>query len=103
MRIFHVVLPEVWESAARSDSAGSYSAESLRAEGFIHCSFAGQLPGVLERYYAERDKVVILEIESDKLTSKLVCEPSTGGEVYPHIYGAINLDAVVRVEERTLN
>lgn len=99
MVIYHIVLPEVWDEAK---SKTFYEAESLGSEGFIHCSYADQLDGVIERYYAEAGKVVILSINTDKLTSPLVSEPSTGGEPYPHIYGAINTDAVVGVEERTV-
>lgn len=98
MFIYHIVLPETWEAIKHSST---YSAESLEPEGFIHCSYEDQLEGVLGRYYAESTQVVILKLDIGKLTSKLVSEPSTGGEVYPHIYGPINLDAVVSAEART--
>ncbi|MCB1025712.1 MAG: DUF952 domain-containing protein [Acidobacteria bacterium] len=99
MIIYHIVLPEVW---GKIKGADSYEAESLETEGFIHCSFAGQLDAVLERYYSDAESVVILEIDSEKLTSKLVNEPSTNDEIYPHIYGAINLNAVKNTERRIL-
>lgn len=99
MKIYHIVLPEVWEDFKDKNS---YKAESLETEGFIHCSFAEQLEGVLERYYKGVENVLILEIETDKLTSKLVNEPSTNGEIYPHIYGEINKDAIVEVKEKNL-
>jgi uncharacterized protein (DUF952 family) len=41
-----------------------------------------------------------MEIETDKLTSKLVNEPSTNDEIYPHIYGEINRDAIVKIVSR---
>jgi uncharacterized protein (DUF952 family) len=99
MQIYHIVLPEVWEKFAGQDF---YQAESLRAEGFIHCSFDGQIEAVLERYYKAAERVFILTIETEKLTSKLVEEPSTGGEIYPHIYGKINRKAIVEIEEREI-
>jgi uncharacterized protein (DUF952 family) len=98
MKIYHIVLPEVWETSA----GPHYEAESLASEGFIHCSFEDQLDAVLKRYYSGRDEVVILEIDPVKLDSKLVVEPSTGGENYPHIYGTINRDAIVATETRKL-
>jgi uncharacterized protein (DUF952 family) len=97
MNIFHIVVPERW--APEDDF---YEADSLATEGFIHCSFAGQLDGVLERYYSGVERVIILEIDPSKLTSKLVEEPSTNNEIYPHIYGPINIDAVVVIEEKIL-
>ena len=98
MFIYHIVLPEKWETVKHNSS---YAAESLETEGFIHCSYDDQLKGVIERYYSDAPELVILKLDIGKLTSKLVSEPSTGGEVYPHIYGPINLDAVVEVRTRS--
>ncbi len=99
MSIYHIVLPEIWE---KFKDEKFYEADSLKVEGFIHCSFAGQLETVLRRYYKDAVEVLILEIEPKKITSKLVNEPSTGGEIYPHIYGEINTDAIVGIEEKSL-
>jgi uncharacterized protein (DUF952 family) len=100
MFIYHIVLPNVWE---RFRTRPSYQPESLATEGFIHCSYPSQLEAVLKRYYSGVEKVLILKIDTDKLLSKLVKEPSTNNEVYPHIYGRLNLSAVVEVQERVMN
>ena len=92
MKIYHIVLPEVWE---KFSAEKFYEADSLASEGFIHCSFADQLEAVLQRYYKGAEQVLILTIDTEKLTSKLVKEPSTNNEIYPHIYGQINLDSVI--------
>lgn len=99
MFIYHIVLPEVWE---KFKDENFYEVESLQSEGFIHCSFAEQLAGVLQRYYKGAAKVLILTIETEKLMSELVNEPSTGGEIYPHVYGGINREAIVGIEEKIL-
>ena len=96
MLIYHIVLPDVW---AAFDTE-LYRAKSLETEGFIHCSFADQLEGVIERYYADVDRVVVLEIDSDRLMSRMIKEPSTNKEIYPHIYGPINRDAIIRTFEK---
>lgn len=98
MFIYHIVLPEIWEAVKLNST---YTHDSLEIEGFIHCSYDHQLDGVIERYYSSAPELVILKLDVNKLTSKLVSEPSTGGEVYPHIYGPINLDAVVEAKVRT--
>ena len=98
MLIYHIVTPEVWENFKDKNF---YEAESLQTEGFIHCSFAAQLEAVLQRYYSDAERVLILEIETKKLTSKFVEEPSTNNEIYPHIYGAINREAIIRIEENS--
>jgi uncharacterized protein (DUF952 family) len=98
MQIYHIVLPEVWETFR--DEA-DYEAESLSTEGFIHCSYRNQLEDVLQRYYKDAGKVLILTINPHFLKSPLIAEPSTNREVYPHIYGKINRAAIVAVEERS--
>ena len=99
MKIYHIVLPEKWNAFTGS----SYEHESLAAEGFIHCSFEEQLEEVLKRYFRGVYEITILEIDPAKLTSRLVVEPSTNGESYPHIYGPINADSIVGSEVKRLN
>jgi uncharacterized protein (DUF952 family) len=99
MFIYHVVLPDKWETVSKESL---YEAESLANEGFIHCSYADQLEGVLERYFAGQPSVRVMKIDAAKLTSPLVSEPSTNDEPYPHVYGPINKDAIVEVEERVI-
>lgn len=99
MLIYHITTHANWE---KYQGRPSYQTESLHTHGFIHCSYEGQVEAVLKRYYSSYPKVLILTIETEKLRSKLVEEPSTGGEVYPHIYGRLNHNAVLNVEEREM-
>ena len=98
MLIYHIVLPDVW-AAFDTDL---YMAKSLETEGFIHCSFADQLEGVIERYYKGAGRIVVLEIDTERLMSRMIKEPSTNHEIFPHIYGPINRDAIVRTFERKI-
>src|SRR5258707_10266816 len=98
MLIYHIVLPDAWAAF----DTGLYEAKSLETEGFIHCSFADQLEAVIQRYYSGEKRVVVLEIESDRLMSRMIKEPSTNSEIYPHVYGPINRDAIVRAETKKL-
>lgn len=100
MLIYHIVKPEIWEEYKNKVE---YEAESLQSEGFIHCSYENQLDAVLERYCKGTEKVLILTIDPNLLTSELIAEPSTGGEIYPHIYGKINRAAIIRINEKTLS
>jgi uncharacterized protein (DUF952 family) len=93
-RIFHIVTPTRWESFASNDF---YEADSLSSEGFIHCSFEEQVDGVIERYYRDEGELFLLEIDPALLTSELIEEASTNGDLYPHIYGKINKDAIVGI------
>ena len=58
------------------------------------------MKGVIERYYAAEESLVILEIDPSKLKSELKVEESTNDELFPHIYGPINMDAVISVSVR---
>jgi len=93
--IYHVTTPEKW---AEAQSKGQFEADSLATEGFIHCSTEAQVAGVLERYYQGQTGLIKLKIEKSKVERPLIFELAGSiNEVFPHIHGAINLDAVVEV------
>jgi len=93
--IYHIATEADWKAAQK---AGAYEHPTLKSEGYIHCSLENQVPGVLERYFAGRTDLVKLVIDTDKLTSRYVFDWSqTNADTYPHIYGPINVDAVVSV------
>lgn len=94
--IYHVTTKSQWEEAV---SIGFYEVESLQKEGFIHMSKIGQVEGVLKRYYQNVPDLVLLHVEENKLTSEMKFElsPSVNQE-FPHVFGPINIDAVVKVE-----
>ena len=98
MLIYHIVLADDW-AAIDTDI---YKAPSLETEGFVHCSFSDQLDSVVERYYKNADELVILEIETERLMSRVVNESSTNNDIYPHIYGPINRDAIVDVKVKKI-
>ncbi len=91
--IYHVTTIAAWKEAEKK---GMYENPSLIAEGFIHCSQAHQVEGVLERYFAGQTDLIKLVIDTDKLTSKFVFDwsPSTA-DTFPHVYGPINTDAII--------
>lgn len=101
--IYHITPRKHWRSAL---GTGEYRAESLAAEGFIHCSTLSQVLPVAESFYKGQSRLVLLAVEPTLLSSTLKWEPPSGGtpppgvpqgEPFPHIYGPINLDAVVKV------
>ena len=90
--IFHLTKQADWE--ARSLNEG-YVAPSLATEGFIHCSEnETQLLEVAHRLFGEETGLLALEVDTDLLTSPLKRESSRSGQIYPHIYGPIDLNAV---------
>ena len=93
MTIFHLVAQEDW---ARAEILGVYCAPSLASEGFIHFSTGQQLLRSAERFYSGRDDMIAIMVREDRLTAPLRFE-FAHGESFPHLYGALNLDAVLEV------
>ncbi len=94
--IYHITTRAEWEQAKKN---GKYAADTLDTQGFIHCSREGQLLRVANSFYKGRQGLVILAIDSGKLTSPLKWEPGSDltAEVFPHIYGPVNVEAVYNV------
>ncbi|MBA2746821.1 MAG: DUF952 domain-containing protein [Flavisolibacter sp.] len=91
--IYHITTAHEWAEAI---DKGAYTAPSLFAEGFIHCSNSEQVKGVLERYYLGKTDLLLLTIDPNLLQAEIKYEhaPSVN-ELFPHVYGPINLDAVI--------
>ena len=93
--IYHIAKHEDWERAKR---AGIYETSSLASEGFIHCSSGDQVVRTANRFFSGQTGLVLLEIDSGLVTAEIRNENSEGGtETFPHIYGTLNLNSVVRV------
>ncbi len=93
--IYHLILASDWEAG---EAAGEVRPGSLADEGFIHCSADdAQALAVARRLYSGQGGMVVLEVDTGKLLSPVKREASRSGEIYPHIYGPLNADAVVRV------
>jgi uncharacterized protein (DUF952 family) len=94
-RIFHLTPAAAWVDAQR---AGVYTADSLASEGFIHCSTAEQVVWVANNRFRGRTEYVLLHIDRDRLSAPVKYENLEGGrQLFPHIYGPLNLDAVIDV------
>jgi len=93
--IFHITTREQWNHAAL---AGRYQADSLVTEGFIHCSTAAQLASSGRRHFAGQTGLVVLEIDPGRLRWQLRWEDSAQGGTFPHLYGPLDLDAVISVQ-----
>ncbi|KAI9132678.1 DUF952 domain-containing protein [Acaryochloris sp. CCMEE 5410] len=93
--IFHIAQETDWTAA---QSSGAYKASSLAMEGFIHCSDQHQVLEVAHRLFQNRQDLVLLAINPQRLEAELRYENCEGGEEqYPHVYGSIPLAAVQTV------
>jgi len=93
--IYHVTSSKEWEEAQVKKS---YLPKDFVTDGFIHCSIERQLEGVLERFYKGHTGLVKLKIEKAKVQRPVLFELAEDlNELFPHIYGPLNLDSVVEV------
>jgi uncharacterized protein (DUF952 family) len=77
-------------------ASGVYQPKTIEEVGFIHASPADQLTRVANKYYLDQKDVRLLHIDPKLVHPEIRWEAATGG-LYPHIYGPLNLDAVVRI------
>lgn len=98
--VFHLTTEGAWAEAL---AAGSYAPPSLAAEGFIHASWRHQVLGIANAFLRGQVGLVALHIDPSRLGVPLRTEAVTeGGEAYPHIYGALDPEAVVGVSSLAL-
>ena len=96
-KIYHIAGKNDWLEAKHK---GFYSCESLKNEGFIHCSTQQQIIPVANRFYKGAKNLVLLQLDEEKVNQKIKYENlESGEELFPHIYGPINPDAVINVIE----
>lgn len=103
--ILHLAVRSDWEAAKREGSyVWSTRGVTVADEGYAHCSFEHQWRGVRERFYSDLadHELVLLEIDESRVTHPIVVERLGGAtDEFPHIYGVIELGAVVG--ERTVD
>lgn len=93
--ILHITSRRDWEGA---QAAGSYRADTLASEGFIHCSTPEQAIPVANLVFRGRPDLVLLCIDPGRVAAEIRYENLEGGEEsFPHVYGPLNLDAVIQV------
>jgi len=98
--IFHIARSEAWGNRERRAGAESYRPEMFPVDGFVHCSTEDQVVKVADIRFRGQNGLVLLCIDTDKVTAEIRYENLEGGqELFPHIYGEINADAVVEVAE----
>ncbi|GIV98266.1 MAG: hypothetical protein KatS3mg057_2923 [Herpetosiphonaceae bacterium] len=96
--IFHITRQEDWRRALE---AGSYRADSLERQGFIHCSTQMQVLRVANALFRGQRGMVLLCIDEQRVQPAILyeapLEQPESPERFPHIYGPLNIDAVVAV------
>ena len=102
--IFHITTRDAWRRAL---AAGEYTAPSLDSEGFIHCSTSEQTTDTANMFFRGQTGLALLCIDETRLKAECKYEAPAGPGLddprtenrFPHIYGPINLEAVINVSD----
>lgn len=85
--IFKIVAREAWTAACRAGSFGG-SADDVR-DGYIHFSTAAQVGTTAAKYYRGQEDLLLVAFDAAALGPALKWEPARGGDLFPHLYGAL--------------
>lgn len=94
--IFHMCRADEWDRAVAAGAYGGSSQDA--ADGFIHFSTAAQLAGSAAKHRAGQTGLLLLTVDAPVLGDALRWEPARGGQLFPHLYGALPVAAVTRVD-----
>ena len=98
--IYKILRPSEWEEASQT---GQINTDLDRGDGFIHLSAAYQLNATLSFFFKDSDRVILLQIDQDKINKKqLLYEepyPNKGKRksAFPHLYSDLHKDQISNV------
>lgn len=94
--IYKICPAALWREAEQS---GAFHGSPVdRRDGYIHFSTADQVAATAEKHFRGERDLVLVAVEAGRLGDQLAWEPSRGGALFPHLYGALPASAVRRVE-----
>lgn len=91
--IYKICEEPLWRAAL---AAGQYRGSAVdERDGFIHFSTAEQLAETAEKHFGKQSDLILVAVDADALSAHLKWEPSRGGSLFPHLYAALPLSAVL--------
>ena len=99
--IYKICPAQLWHDAGRTGHFTGSPAD-LR-DGFIHFSAADQVAKTAAKHFTGQRDLLLVHVDADRLGKDLKWEPSRDGALFPHLYAALDLAAVIRVEPLPLD
>jgi uncharacterized protein (DUF952 family) len=91
--VYKIVPDALWQEARQT---GVFHGAAIDlADGYIHFSTAAQARETAARHFAGQAGLLLVAVDAAKLGDKLVFEPSRGGDLFPHLYAALPVSAVL--------
>jgi len=100
--LLYKILADAAYDAAKTEGRFMGTADDLR-DGFIHLSAARQVEGTLAKHFAGQEDLLLLAVDPEKLGPALKWEESRGGDLFPHLYAPLPLDAILSAEPLRLD
>jgi uncharacterized protein (DUF952 family) len=90
--VYHITKSDDWLNAK---VLGIYENQSLKTQGFIHCAVKEQVVEIASQIFSTDDDLILLKINEERTKYAVVYENlDNGSDLYPHIYGPIEMDTV---------
>ena len=90
--VYKIVTADLWRAAEQS---GVFTGAGIDLnDGFIHLSTGAQARRTTRLYFAGQDDLVLVAVDAARLGEALKFEPSRDGDLFPHLYGPLPLEAV---------
>lgn len=98
--IYKISPATLWRDA---ETSGQFTGAPIDlSDGYIHFSTAAQVAETAARHFSGQDDLMLIAVDEEALGSQLRYEPSRGGALFPHLYGALPLSAVAWVKRLPL-
>jgi uncharacterized protein (DUF952 family) len=94
--LLHICTEHAWK---KCEPFADYTPDDFARDGFVHCCLPNQLAGVLDRYFNGQSDLWLLTIDERRLSALLKFEIGPTGDEFPHVFGPINRDAIVKTEK----
>jgi uncharacterized protein (DUF952 family) len=93
--IYKICTAAEWRDA---EAQGAFAGSAVDiADGFIHFSTAEQVGETARHHFTGQTDLVLVAVDPDALGDALKWEPSRGGDLFPHLYGVLPVDAAISV------
>jgi uncharacterized protein (DUF952 family) len=93
--LYKIMPKQEWETAQAN---GLYEGSEVdRRDGFIHLSASRQVRATAQKHFSGKADLLLVSVVEEALGHSLKWEASRGGDLFPHIYGALPLRAIIEV------
>ena len=93
--IYKILTEDEWDQASK---VGYVETALDKEDGFIHFSTSKQLPLTLKLYFKDSKKLILLQVDEEKIQDKIIYEESNSNDrvgKFPHLYDKFNINAVL--------